>query len=64
MPIVQATGTIVGALPGTSPEIAKTLETLMHAEVVKCAEEGITDPAVILRRKLAVKDKFQGRFEA
>ena len=59
MPIVAATGTIVGSSPGSNPQNARDLEALMHAAVVQCTAEGVTDPAVILERKMAARERFQ-----
>lgn len=59
MPIVAATGTIVGSSPGSDPQNARDLEMVMHDAVVRCTIEGVTDPAVILARKMAAREQFE-----
>lgn len=52
--IVSAVGIVARS---GSPRLGKLLEEAMSAAVLKCAEEGITDPDEIRARMLAWRDR-------
>ena len=58
--VAAASGTAGGAKPG----LGRVVEAAMLAATAKCAEDGITDPAEIIERKLAAREDAKRIFNA
>lgn len=57
--VVEAAGASSSSMSPSGKDLAAEIERQMSEETQRCFDEGVTDPQVVLERKLAIREKVK-----